>query len=60
MNEFYLQHKITTDFVYTGKMIFALFDLIKNNYFKKGSKIIAIHTGGIQGNQSLPSETLVF
>lgn len=35
--------------IYTGKMFFGLFDMIKNNYFKPGSKILAIHTGGLQG-----------
>jgi 1-aminocyclopropane-1-carboxylate deaminase/D-cysteine desulfhydrase-like pyridoxal-dependent ACC family enzyme len=60
MNEFYNNHKIPTDFVYTGKMIYGLLDLIKADYFKKGSKIIALHTGGLQGNQSLPINTLVF
>ena len=35
--------------VYTGKMLFALYDLAAKNYFKPGSKILAIHTGGIWG-----------
>lgn len=35
--------------IYTGKMFFGLFDMIKNNYFKPDSKILAIHTGGLQG-----------
>ncbi|WP_177762378.1 1-aminocyclopropane-1-carboxylate deaminase/D-cysteine desulfhydrase [Flavobacterium sp. I3-2] len=35
--------------IYTGKMFFGLFDMIKNNCFKPGSKILAIHTGGLQG-----------
>ena len=60
MNEFYTNYKIPTDFVYTGKMIFGLMDLIESDYFKKGSNIVAIHTGGLQGNQSLPFNTLVF
>jgi 1-aminocyclopropane-1-carboxylate deaminase len=30
-------------------MLFGIVDLIKNNYFKKGTKILAIHTGGLQG-----------
>lgn len=60
MNDFYTLHKIPTDFVYTGKMFFGLQDLIKTDYFHKGSRIIAIHTGGLQGNQSLPINTLVF
>lgn len=33
--------------VYTGRMFYGLFDLIQRNYFLKGSKIIAIHTGGV-------------
>ena len=60
MNEFYRQTNIPTDFVYTGKMMFGVFDLIKKNYFTKGSKILCVHTGGLQGNFSLPDGTLNF
>lgn len=60
MNHFYGQFKIPTDFVYTAKMMFGVFDLIKKNFFAPGSKIICIHTGGLQGNLSLPKETLNF
>ena len=42
------QH-IPLDQVYTGKMMFGLFDLIAKDYFKAGLKILAIHTGGLQG-----------
>lgn len=35
--------------VYTGKMFFGLFELIRNGYFAKGSVIVAVHTGGLQG-----------
>ena len=35
--------------VYTGKMLYALYDLASNNYFKPGSCILAIHSGGIWG-----------
>ncbi|SDD68294.1 1-aminocyclopropane-1-carboxylate deaminase [Mucilaginibacter pineti] len=35
--------------VYTGKMMYALYDLIGKGYFKPGSKILAIHSGGIWG-----------
>ncbi|WBL43071.1 pyridoxal-phosphate dependent enzyme [Algoriphagus halophytocola] len=42
--------KIPLDPVYTGKMMFGLFDLINKNHFPKGSKILAIHSGGLQGN----------
>lgn len=49
MNEFYEQTKIKLDPIYTGKLIFGLIDKIKKGDFPMGSKIIAIHTGGIQG-----------
>ncbi len=35
--------------VYTGKMLYALFDLAKKGHFKPGSRILAIHTGGMLG-----------
>ncbi|GAB3001607.1 pyridoxal-phosphate dependent enzyme [Cyclobacterium sediminis] len=35
--------------VYTGKMLFGLFDLIQKDYFPRGSKILVLHTGGLQG-----------
>jgi len=60
MNLFYDENKIPLDFVYTGKMMFGVNDLIHKNYFPKGSKIICIHTGGLQGNKSLPQGTLNF
>ena len=40
---------ILIDPVYTGKMLYAVYDLAAKNYFKPGSKILAIHTGGIWG-----------
>ncbi|MEO8960583.1 MAG: pyridoxal-phosphate dependent enzyme [Ginsengibacter sp.] len=59
MNQFYLQNKIPLDFVYTGKMMFGVNDLIEKNYFPPGSRILCIHTGGLQGNQSLPEDMLI-
>jgi 1-aminocyclopropane-1-carboxylate deaminase len=43
-------NKIPLDFIYTGKMMFGIYDLIKKNHFKAGETIIAVHTGGLQGN----------
>lgn len=34
---------------YTGKMLYALFDLIENDFFKKDTRILAVHTGGLTG-----------
>ena len=47
--EFYKKHNIQLEPVYTGKMLYGLFDLIKKDYFKSETKILAIHTGGLQG-----------
>ena len=60
INTFYEDNKIPLDFVYTGKMMFGVYDLINNNYFSPGEKILCIHTGGLQGNESLPAGTLNF
>jgi len=49
INDFYHQTKIPLDPIYTGKMMFGIVDLIQKGYFPKGSKILAIHTGGLQG-----------
>ncbi len=37
--------------VYTGKMMYGLYDLIKKHTFKPDQRLIAIHTGGLQGNR---------
>ena len=49
INYFKTTHHIPLDPVYTGKMLFGLWDLIEKDYFRRGSTIIAIHTGGLQG-----------
>ena len=49
INEFKRTHDIQLDPIYTGKMIFGISDLLKKDYFPKHSKILAIHTGGLQG-----------
>jgi 1-aminocyclopropane-1-carboxylate deaminase len=65
INEFKAQHNIPLDPIYTGKMVFGVLDLIKNNYFPANSKILMIHTGGLQGiagtnmNLSKKGKTLI-
>ena len=49
MNEFKKKHHIALAPVYTAKMMFGLWDLIEKDYFRRGSTIVAIHTGGLQG-----------
>ncbi len=42
--------------IYTGKMLYALYDLAAKNYFSRGSQILAIHTGGIWGLLGMKDE----
>jgi 1-aminocyclopropane-1-carboxylate deaminase len=60
MNDFFRLTNIPTDFVYTGKLAFALFDLIKKDHFLPGNRILMIHSGGLQGNTSLQKGSLIF
>ena len=60
MNKWYSVTGIPSDFVYTGKLFFALNDLAGNNFFPAGSRILVIHSGGLQGNISLPNGMLNF
>ena len=55
INKFKNETNIPIDPVYTGKMMFGIVDLVKKNYFKKGTKILAIHTGGLQGIEGMNS-----
>ena len=56
MTRFYEENNVILDFVYTAKMMFGVKDLIQKNYFPKSSKILCIHTGGLQGNNSLATD----
>jgi 1-aminocyclopropane-1-carboxylate deaminase/D-cysteine desulfhydrase-like pyridoxal-dependent ACC family enzyme len=49
MNWFYAEFQTPLDPIYTGKMAFGVWDLIIKNRFPPGSKILLIHTGGLQG-----------
>lgn len=60
MNIFYQQTGIPTDFVYTGKLFLAAIEMIAGDQFAPGSKLLIVHSGGLQGNRSLPKGTLIF
>ncbi len=49
INQFYKENQIPLDPIYTAKMVFGVMDLIQKDYFPENSKILLIHTGGIQG-----------
>ena len=53
INEFKSKNQIPLDPIYNGKMMFGIFDLIEKGFFSKGSKILAIHTGGLQGIEGM-------
>lgn len=53
MNDFKKTYDIPLDPIYTGKMMFGIIDLIKKGYFKENAKILAIHTGGLQGIEGM-------
>ncbi|MDX5444027.1 MAG: pyridoxal-phosphate dependent enzyme [Hymenobacteraceae bacterium] len=49
--QFFKKHfKIELEPVYTGKLFFGLFDLIEKDFFATGATVVAVHTGGLQGN----------
>jgi 1-aminocyclopropane-1-carboxylate deaminase len=60
INNWFEKTGIPSDFVYTGKMFFAVDSLIQSNFFPAGSRLLLVHTGGLQGNRSLPKDTLIF
>ncbi|MGB5554428.1 MAG: pyridoxal-phosphate dependent enzyme [Flavobacteriaceae bacterium] len=53
VNDFYEMTQIPLDAVYTGKMIYGILDMIKNDGFAPNTNILAIHTGGLQGNEGM-------
>jgi len=60
MKQLWQQENLPTDIVYTSKLLYAVKDLCTKNSFDKNSKLLIVHSGGLQGNQSLPINTLPF
>jgi 1-aminocyclopropane-1-carboxylate deaminase len=60
MRDLWEKENLPTDIVYTSKLLFAAKDLIAANRFPAGAWILLIHSGGLQGNRSLPPNTLPF
>jgi len=62
INDFRQSTGIPLDPIYTGKLIFGILDLAANDYFPPKTKILAIHTGGLQGitgmNEKLKKKNL--
>jgi 1-aminocyclopropane-1-carboxylate deaminase len=60
MNSFYRETGIPSDIVYTGKLFYALEQGLSQSFFPAHSRILVVHSGGLQGNQSLPPGKLDF
>jgi len=60
MNRLYSKTGIPSDFVYTAKLFYAVYKLASAHYFASASKILLIHSGGLQGNRSLKKGTLIY
>jgi 1-aminocyclopropane-1-carboxylate deaminase len=60
MNDTFRNSGIPTDFVYTGKLFYAVTRMAAIHAFPEGSRILILHTGGLQGNCSLPAGLLQF
>ncbi|MDP5133656.1 MAG: pyridoxal-phosphate dependent enzyme [Paraglaciecola sp.] len=52
-NDFYRQTRIEIEPIYSGKLMYAVKDLINRNYFNKGSRLLILHTGGLQGSRAI-------
>lgn len=51
--------KIPIEPIYTGKMLFGIYDLLSKGFFNEGSRIVAIHTGGLQGLKGLSDRKIL-
>lgn len=49
IQDFEYKNQIPLEAIYTGKMLYGIFDLLKHDYFPKNSRILVIHSGGLQG-----------
>ena len=48
IEQFRARHGVLLDPIYTGKLLVGVLDLIGRGYFRRGSTVVAIHTGGLQ------------
>ena len=49
IHQFQHRHGVLLDPIYTGKLLFAVLDLLEKDFFAPGSTVVAVHTGGLQG-----------
>ncbi|CCE23310.1 1-aminocyclopropane-1-carboxylate deaminase/D-cysteine desulfhydrase [Methylotuvimicrobium alcaliphilum] len=51
IEQFLYETSVLLEPIYTGKMFYGIYDLIEKGFFPAGRRIVAIHTGGLQGNR---------
>ncbi|MDF7814563.1 pyridoxal-phosphate dependent enzyme [Hymenobacter sp. YC55] len=49
IEDFEARHGVLLDPIYTGKLLYGILDLLRQDYFEAGSTVVAVHTGGLQG-----------
>ncbi|WP_317191362.1 1-aminocyclopropane-1-carboxylate deaminase/D-cysteine desulfhydrase [Hymenobacter guriensis] len=49
IRQFQARHGVLLDPVYTGKLLWGVLQLLEQDYFRPGSTLVAVHTGGLQG-----------
>jgi 1-aminocyclopropane-1-carboxylate deaminase len=60
MNDCWNKYELPLDFVYTAKMFYAVMETLQRDHFPPQSRILCLHTGGLQGNESLPANSLLY
>lgn len=53
INDFKFRFDVNLDPVYTGKMLFGIIKLMNDNHFPKETKVLTVHTGGLQGIEGM-------
>ncbi|WP_198263780.1 1-aminocyclopropane-1-carboxylate deaminase/D-cysteine desulfhydrase [sulfur-oxidizing endosymbiont of Gigantopelta aegis] len=53
IQDFELNYPLELDPIYTAKMMYAIVSLAEMDFFPQGSRIIAVHTGGLQGRRGM-------
>lgn len=60
MNAWFADTRIPCDFIYTAKLFYAFDQMAREQFFCPEDNVLLVHTGGLQGNRSLPKGTLNF
>lgn len=53
IRQFEQTHGIPLEQVYTGKMLYGVYNLLQKGYFRKNSTVVVLHTGGLQGRSTV-------